>query len=219
MLICFLLFSNLVYSQQQNDSIIGASLLLFPKFTEGKVILQDGSLNSALLNYDTYTDQMQFLGDNNLKLTFAEPQNVLMVEIENRRFFYIMNHFAELISDDPVPLYVRIHQQRIADRSGSFGSGTSGSRIQNVSRLYSVTGREHAFSEVNEEVTFEKNFIFYVTTNGITRIVLNRKDFLKCFSKKKGLIYHQLEKQNTKFDSIESVKKIIDWINANEIRD
>ena len=71
----------------------------------------------------------------------------------------------------------------------------------------------------NEEITFTKTLIFYVTNSGKTRIVLNQNDLLKCFSSKKELINQELEKQNTKFNSIESVKKIIDWINANGIKD
>jgi len=47
----------------------------------------------------------------------------------------------------------------------------------------------------------------------------NQINLLKCFSTKKDLIAEEIKKQNVNFTSIDSVKKFIDWINANGIKD
>lgn len=219
LLVCCLLLSNLVISQQKNDSAIGAALLLFPTFTDGIVTFKDGSQYSAKFNYDTYSDQMQFLDKNNSKITFAEPQKVLMIEISGRKFYYLKKHFVELIYDDLVPLYVRIHQEVIGDKNVDFGYGSSGSRIQTISSIYTQNGTAIRTSELDEDFLFLKTNIYYVTNKGKTRTVLNKKELLNCFSSKKGLILNQIEKQKTNFNSIESVKKIIAWINENAIKD
>jgi len=219
LLFCCLLIINLVISQQKNDSVIGSALLLFPEFTDGIVTFKDGSQYSAKFNYDTYSDQMQFLDKNNLKIAFAEPQKELMIEITDRKFYYINKHFVELIYDDLVPLYVRVHQEVIGDKNVDFGYGSSGSRIQTVSSVYIRNGTAIRTSELDEDLLFLKTYFFYVTNKGKTRTVLNKMELLKCFSSKKGLILNQLEKQKTNFNSIESVRKIIEWINVNGIKD
>lgn len=165
------------------------------------------------------SDQMQFLDKNNLKIAFAEPQKVLMIEITDRKFYYIKKHFVELIYDDLVPLYVRFHQEVISDKNVDFGYESSGSRIQTVSSVYIRNDTAIRTSKLDEDLLFLKTYFFYVTNKGKTRTVLNKKELLKCFSSKKGLILNQLEKQKTNFNSIESVRKIIEWINVNGIKD
>jgi len=44
-------------------------------------------------------------------------------------------------------------------------------------------------------------------------------DFLQMFSIQKDLGKQEIEKENCKFTSVESVKKIVDWMNANGIKD
>ena len=215
LIMCLLLISNFTFSQQKKDT---ASEFLFPKFTSGLVMLKDNVTINTKLNYDTFTDQMLYMGADSVVMTFAEPEKVIQVSILNRNFLYVKNYFVELLTDGPVILYSRIHHEKIAEKTGAYGGASPATSIQTVSNLYSVTGRQNKFSGVSEDVSYIKSVIFYVTIDDKTRTVLNQSDFLKCFSSKKEIIKKEIEKQNTKFNSVESVKKLVDWMNVNGIK-
>lgn len=216
-LICLLLTSNLTFSQQKKDTT-GSSQFLFPKFTDGVVSLKDGSIANAKLNYDTYVDQMQFLGVDNVIMAIAEPEKVVKITISNHEFYYIRNNCVELISKGAVLLFVRVHHQRIAEKNGAYGGASPATSIQTLSTLYSGDGRVSKLSR-DEEVSYTTTLNYYITNSGKTRVVLNQNDLLKCFSSEKELIKQELDKQNTKFNSTESVKKLVDWMNSNGIKD
>jgi hypothetical protein len=208
-----LLISNLTFSQQRKET---ASEFLFPNFTSGIVMLKDNSVINTKLNYDTFTNQMLYMGADSVLMTFAEPEKVNYVAISNRNFFYIKNYFAELQTNGPILLYSRIHNEKISDKAGSYASASPATRTQAVSSIGSLDGR---LTGVTEDASYIQSVNFYVTINDKTRVVSNQNDFLKCFPSKKELIKVELEKQSTKFSSIEAVKKLVDWMNANGIKD
>ena len=218
LLICFLLISNLSFSQPQKDSILTSTRFLFPQFTDGKVILKDGVVVSAKLNYDTFTDQMQFMGANNVVMNISEPEKVINVVILNRTFSYLKNYFVEDISNGTVTLSTRLHQQQIAEKNGAYGGSSPATSIQSISSLYQGDGTVNKLSS-NETVSYNRTLTFYITVNGKTKIVFNQNDFLKCFPSKKDVIKQEIDKENCKFSSVESVKKIVDWMNKNGIKD
>jgi hypothetical protein len=218
LLICFLLISNLSFSQPQKDSILTSTRFLFPQFTDGKVILKDGVVVSAKLNYDTFTDQMQFMGANNVVMNISEPEKVINVVILNRTFSYLKNYFVEDISNGTVTLSTRLHQQQIAEKNGAYGGSSPATSIQSISSLYQGDGTVNKLSS-NETVSYNKTLTFYITVNGKTKIVFNQNDFLKCFPSKKDVIKQEIDKENCKFSSVESVKKIVEWMNTNGIKD
>jgi len=216
-IICLLFICNPSFSQQEKDSIV-LTHHLFPKFTDGVVHFKNGQLANAKLNYDTYLDQMQFLGTDELIMTLKEPEKLFKVSVENREFYYINNNFLELISNDPIPLYTRIHHERLAVKIGAYGNAHPASSIESLATFDSGDGRFSKLAK-DENVTFSPTLIFYITNKGITRSIASPNDLLKCFSSDKELIKKELKQQNTKFNSLESVQKIVDWINSKNIRD
>lgn len=218
--IFYLLISNLAFAQQKNDTAaFDASNYLFPKFTDGIITMKDGSEAGGKLNYNTLLDEMQFIGDKNEILSFADPSKVVKVVIANRNFLYLKNYFVELIDQGNVSLFSRIHVKRWAEKIGAYGGTSSTSSIESVSSYSSGYGTTTKLSP-NEKVSFQTELIFYVMfNNGKIKMVANKNDLLKCFASNKEIIKQEMERQNTKFNSIESVKKIIGWINANGIKD
>ena len=159
---------------------------------------------------------MQFLGDGNTIMSIAKPEDVSKVTILNRSFFYIKNYFVELLTEGPVSLYSRIHQQRNAEKIGAYGGASPSSSIQSVSTFHSSDGRIDNLTP-NEVVNYITSISYYLVYNGKTKLVFNQNDLLKCFPSKKEELKKELDKENTKFNSTDSVKKIVEWMNANGI--
>ena len=218
LLICLLLSSNLVMAQQENDDTSTSTEFLFEEFTDGVVTFKDGRAISAKLNYNTALDQMQFKDANNEILYIGEPEKVIKVVIAKRSFIFVKNYFVELLSEGPVSLCLRIHQTRNAVKIGAYGGESSLSSISSLSSVTLNDGQSTKLS-ANEKVRFKSDLIFYVMNNGKTKIVLNQNELLKCFPSSKDQLKQELEKQQTKFTSVQSVKMIVDWINGKGIKD
>jgi hypothetical protein len=218
LLVCFLLISNFVVCQQNDDPPLASSEFLFPQFTDGVITLKDGTVCNLKINYNTLSDQMQFMNPNKEVLDIAEPEKIVKVVIANRNFIYIRNNFVELLTDGTVSLCLRVHEKRYAEKIGAYGGTSPASSIQSLSTYRSDDGLSANLS-ANEKVSFQTEFVFYVMYNGKMKMVLNQNDLLKCFPSNKALLKQELEKQHTKFQSIDSMKKIVEWINANGIKD
>ena len=218
LLISLLLISNLVMSQKENDETSTSTQFLFEEFTDGVVVFKDGHSVNAKLNYDTSLDQMQFMDTNNEILYIGEPEKVVKVVIAKRNFIYLKNYFVELLSEGPVSLCLRIHQTRTAVKIGAYGGESPLSSISNLSSVKLSDGNSAPLT-ANEKVRYKSDLFFYIMSNGKTKIVFSQNELLKCFPSNKELLKQELEKQQTKFTSIESVRKIIDWINAKGIKD
>lgn len=213
----FLLISNLVISQSKKDTTSN-SPLLFPQFIDGIITLKDGTVCSGKLNYDTSIDEMQFIGTKNEILSFAEPEKVAKVVIANRTFIHVKNFFVEILTEGPVSLCLKVHQKRIAEKIGAYGGTSSTSSIESLTTVKLSDGTMTKLSP-NEKVTFQMESLFYLMYNGKIKLILNQNDLFKYFSSHKELIRQELENQHTKVSSIDSMKKIIEWMNAKGIKD
>ncbi len=212
-LICFLLISNLVFSQQKKDNAKGSTPYLFPQFTEGTIVFKDGSTHTGMLNYNSAVDEMQFIGPNEQILSFAEPEKVATVTIANRRFMNHQNRFVEILVAGPISLFLRIHQKRFAEKIGAYGGASGTTSIDSYSSYKGNDGRYTDLSP-NEAVTYKAEYLFYLLRGDKMKMVLTKSELLKYFPSVKELLKQEMEQQNVKFDDVESVKRIISWINT-----
>jgi len=216
LLICFFLFSNLVFSQQKKDTVSDSPQFLFPQFTDGAVFMKDGTVARVKLNYDAVWDQMQFMGTDNVIMTIANPEKVIKIEISKRTFVYMKNYFVEVISVGNVSLYARIHQQRIVKKASGYGGTSTASSVQSVT-TFTGGDRTNGALAINDDVSYKKDVTLYISIKEKTKVISSLNDLVRSFPSKKDLVKKELEKEDTQYSSIESVKKLIDWVNANGI--
>lgn len=76
-----------------------SSDLLFPQYEKGTALLKNGARAEGLYNYSVATKQIQYLGEDNLVLTFENPKDVSVVNIAGRVFENTpKNGFLERVS-------------------------------------------------------------------------------------------------------------------------
>ena len=212
------MMSNLAFSQPKSDVQFDTTNYLLPKFTDGIIKMKDGNVAGGKLNYNTVIDEMQFITDKNELLSVADPSAVVQVVIGDRNFYYLKNYFFELVSDGNILLFSRIHVKRFEEKIGAYGGTSSTSSITSVSSYTSDNG---TLTKLNAgvKVSLQTEVIYYVMVNGKYKLVLTKNDLFKLFPVNKDLIRQEIDKQNIKFDSVESFRKIIDWINTKGIKD
>jgi len=213
-----LLFSNLAFSQTKSDVTFDPSYFLLPKFTDGLIKMKDGNLASGKLNYNTVVDEMQFIGDKNEILSVADPSQVVLITIGDRKFYYLKNYFFELVADGNILLFSRIHVKRFEEKIGAYGGTSSTSSITSVSSYTSDNG---TLTKLNAgvKVSLQTEVVYYIALNGKYKLVLTKNDLFKLFPANKDQIKQEMDKQNIQFDSVDSFKKIIDFINTKGIKD
>lgn len=216
LVICFFIISNPAFSQQQKDTVSDFRQFLFPEFSEGVVYLKDGTVARVKLNYDEVWDQMQFIEADKVIMKIAEPEKVVKIIVSNRTFVYLKNYFVEVISEGPVSLYSRIHQQKIVKKASGYGGSSATTSVQSVS-TFTGGDRTNGALANNDAISYIKDVTLYLSVKGKTKIITSLNDLVKCFPLKSDLIQKEIVKENTLYNSIESVKKLIDWINSNGI--
>jgi hypothetical protein len=216
--ISFLFISNLVTAQQQKDSSIDSTNFLFPKFTDGVITMKDGNEATGKFNYNMLLDEMQFINPPDEIMSLASPSKVLKVVIASRTFIYLKNYFVEILTDGNVSLFYRAHVKRFAEKIGAYGGSSATSSIESVATYTSTDGSLTRLSG-NEKVSYKNELTYYIMQNGKVKILFELNDLLKCFPENKDLIQQEIEKQHANYTDVESVKKIIDWINAKGLKD
>jgi hypothetical protein len=117
-ILCLFVFVGFSQEKQQN-----LTHYVFPEFTEGIVLMKNGVLNEALLNYNALTEEMIF-ENNGVKLAVALVDNIDTIYIRGRKFFPLKGKFVELLYHSKFDLYAE-YKCNLKDPGKPSGYGTS----------------------------------------------------------------------------------------------
>ena len=184
---------------------------LFSEFTNGVVYLK-GYKSSAKLNYNMLLGEMQFL-ENGQVLSLANLSDVIMVNINNRRFYPFNNsEFAEeLMSTGKYQLRVR-RKGNVGQHSkkGAYGMDSATSSITSYSSM-SSQNQQYELT-VSEKVLVSLNYFYYlVGTNGKYTLIKNAKTFTKQFSAYRTQIETFVKENKIRFNNEDDLKALLDF--------
>jgi len=183
---------------------------LFPEFTNGDVFYK-GNKGSGKLNYNMLLGEMQFL-ENNKVLSLANVNNVLAVNIANRRFYpYKDNEFVEeLATTGDVHLRVRYKGNAVThSKKGAYGSQSSTSSITSYNSIIGDNNNQYELT-VTENVLVTVNYFYYlVGKNGKYTLITNVKTFTKLFPAYRAKIEDYVKERNTKFNNADDLKALL----------
>jgi hypothetical protein len=117
--------------QAQDDS----THYVLPEFGVGKVILKDGHTETALMNYNTLTEEMIFYKDG-IMLALDSLEKIDTVYLGSRIFIPHNKVFYELLVRGPVSLFVQNKTNPInAGKPSGYGESTETGAATNYSSL------------------------------------------------------------------------------------
>jgi len=185
---------------------------LFPEFTRGDVYYLGSPKGSGMLNYNMLLGEMQFL-ENGQVLALANVKNVVVVTINNRKF-YLFNEkefVEELLSTDQWKLRVR-RKGNVAEHSkkGAYGTTSSTSSITSYSSI-SADNQQHNLSVVENVLISLNCFYYLVGTNGKYVQIKNHKTFTKQFPEHKALIEAFVKENKIQFDNENDLKTLLEY--------
>jgi hypothetical protein len=225
-LLFFSLSFCLCYSQEKATA---RSPYLFPEFTAGVVLMNSGTRNEALLNYNAFTEEMVF-EDKGVKYAIVKDGAVQVdtVFIRDRKFITLNNNFYELVCHSTYDLYAeRKCKVNSMSKPDGFRTTSQTSAVTPSSSYYKGLNREkgnmyemklpNGFYELELPDGYEtKPYTYYwLNKKGELNRFINLKQLMKLYRDKEELFKVYVKNHNVKYEDQESIVLLISFLETN----
>ena len=210
--ICLYLFAlcsfNSLFAQEESGD--GK---LFPQFEKGTVFSKKGGQTSASLNYDMIRQQMLFLTSDGTEMTFADPLDIIVVKIGERRFLPASPRgvFYEEIQVGEGSFFV----QRIAfylseGKAAAYGGY---SQTQSSTSYGSIQSKEGYVEKLKSGDKFKMvtNSVYYLQSGSKYKKFNSAKTLGKLFKGHESEIETFADRESVNFRKPEDVARIVEY--------
>ena len=185
---------------------------LFPQFEKGTVFLKNGGQASAALNYDMIQQQMLFLDSDSTEMKIADPLNVVIVKIGERRFLPASSEgaFYEEIQVGEGSFFV----QRIAfELSAGKAAGYGGySQTQSSTSYGSLQTRGNNVKlNSGDKFVMVTDSVYYLQSGNKYKKFYSAKTLGKLFKGHESEIKTFADKESINFRKMEDVARIVEY--------
>lgn len=208
-LIAFALFN--FFSHAQGNRISPHYVL--PEFTEAMILLNDGSIQKGVLNYNALSENFALKNDDDIVgLSKRIGKNIDTVYIANRKFFRKDSTFFELLLNSKVQLYVeyKCDLESATEASSGYGgtsqttSSTSTSMIANNSNFYEL--------ELPDLYKAKPKSIFWLKKEKILTKIETLGHLKKLYKSKKKDIKTYRKTHDVDFKVASTVSKLVEHL-------
>jgi len=182
---------------------------LFRNFNNGKVIMKNGQVNEAMLNYNTLTEKMVFIQGNK----YLDLTNLNMVDtviLDSHKFIPAGKFFYEVLFQGHISLFAR-HQGKLKGRPGAYGKTSDASSNYYLSNI-SIRQGEGDLS-LPQEYFVEPRTDYLVSKNNEWFEFYSEK-FLNIFPEKSTEIKNFIKENRIRTDKTEDLIRLVAWCNS-----
>lgn len=163
-------------------AFIAKSQYKFPSYTRAKVYLKDGDIASARVNYDYFNQSMKYIGENGDTLIIANPGDLKYISSDLDTFFYDNKYYEWLASSAVARLAVRRTYKFLnSEKVGAYGTSSPTHNIESHDAILGIT---HLNLNVNEELSFSKETMFFISSINGHFVEATKKNISKIFPRK-----------------------------------
>jgi hypothetical protein len=202
-LCCF----NSLFAQEE----IGNGML-FPKFEKGIVVFKNGTRTSASLNYSMIQQEMLFLNPDSTMMAIANPLEVIVVIIGERRFLPVSQEgvFYEEIQAGAGSFFVQRKATMLSEgKASGYGGYSQTSAITSYGNMYNK-GR-YVKLDPDEKFRIKTENIFYLKSGESYKKFFTAKALGKLFKGHEKDIEEFANKQSVNFSKIDDITRIIEY--------
>jgi hypothetical protein len=186
---------------------------VFPEFTSGTVLMKTGNQSTALLNYNSLTEEMVF-DNKGQKRAIAENELIQIdtVFIRDRKFIVLNGRFVECIYQSGWDLYAE-YKCRVREPGKASGYGTTSetSAIESFSS-YHAGGMVYDLKLPGYEVAPYFNYL--LNRKGEISRFANMNQLKKLYKDRKGLFKEYMKDHEVDYDNKQSVIQLIDYLES-----
>lgn len=196
---------------QEIDTLQNLPNLLFPKFTKGILKLKDGSVYTAILNYETVEQEMIFL-QKKLTIVLDKPQQVDTVFLYNKIFVPFEKGFYELVLKAPITLFIQ-HKSYVESLGTPIGYGAMSQTTPSsyVRQVFDRSGSIGLKIPPNYKVVDDSDY-WVRWVNGMENFS-TKSQFLKIFPDKEKELKQFINKNKIDFTIPSDVARLITFAN------
>ena len=188
---------------------------VFPEFTEGIVLMKDGTKQVEELNYNALSENFAFKKDENiLALSKSVINKIDTIYIANSKFIRKDNVFLELLLKSDVELYLeyKCNLESSTEASSGYGgtsqttSGRTVSSIENRGNLYDL--------ELPEMYKVKPYKQYWINKDSTITVMKSLSQLKKRYKDQKKDIKTYKKSNNIDFNMPQSVVKLIEHLEA-----
>ena len=186
--------------------------LLFPKFENGVVVFKDGSRTSSLLNYSLLQQEMLFQGADSVILAIANPQDITVIVIGNRRFFPISEKvFYEEIQAGTGSFFINHKAKMLSEgKAAAYGGYTNTSSIKTLGSFQDSSGAIVTLNP-NEKFRLIYENSYYIKSGKSYKKFTSAKTLGKLFKGQETKIEKFAGENSINFSKIDDIAKIVEY--------
>ncbi|HPF04071.1 MAG TPA: hypothetical protein PLV06_04785 [Bacteroidales bacterium] len=185
---------------------------LFPSFTKCNVLMKTGTVNTAVMNYNTVTEKMVFV-NNEKYYDMTNPEAADTIYLNDRKFVPVGKAFYEVVVNEPVALYIQ-HKGSLMSAGKTVGYGGTS---QTASATY-ISNIE--LSGLQYNLTLPSDYIvnpapvYWIRINATWHDFINEKQFLAIFPDKSSEIKNFIRQNRIKIDRPGDLKRLVEHCSA-----
>lgn len=186
--------------------------LVFPKFQQAVVKLNNGQSYKAELNYEMTEQQMIVLRNGQLFL-FKDAQSVDSISIGNRIFVPAEKGFYEVLVSGPVSLFMQ-HKADLENEGSTVAYGSK-SNTAGITHITTIYGKEGAIVlKIPENYKVIDASVMWVRIEGEMHRIQNRGQFMKLFPDHKKELENYFKGHETDFKNPGDVSRLVTFCNG-----
>lgn len=195
-------------------------LFRFNTFTSGTYTMKNGSTAPALLNYNLFLGEMQYVSPQKQILSIANPQEFNFFKVGDV-VFYFRDGYKEVIKDyNTYKLAVGIEITTEPEKVGAYGSAAGATKSTSLSSFQGLGGNFNGASigtggnlgelKTKENVLLTKKTTYYLLDKDKSAEIANKKNILKIFGSK-GPVADYLKANSVNFNNRDELIKLLDF--------
>jgi len=187
--------------------------MLFPQFEKGTVVFKNGTQSAASLNYNMMQQEMMFKDTDSTMLAIANPSEVLVVIIGERRFFPVSSNgiFYEAIEVGKGSFFVQRSATMIpAGKAAGYGGYSQTSSVSSYNSFQNTSG---SYQKLNPDEKFrmEVNTFYYLKSGNGYKKFFSAKTLGKLFKGHEADIEAFAKDQSVNFTKTDDIARIVEY--------
>ena len=203
----FCCFNSLLAQEEVGSGMI------FPQFEKGTVVFKDGTHSAASLNYNMLQREILFLNADSTILALANPSEVLVVIIGERRFLPVSSGgvFYEEIEAGKGSFFVeRIANMVSAGKAAGYGGYSQTGSVTSYESIQTSSG---AYQKLNPDEKFKLNINvhYYLKSGDSYKKFFSANTLGKLFKGHEAEIEAFAKDQSIDFSKVDDIARIVEY--------
>ena len=192
------------------DVIPKNDIYKYPEFTDGVVLLRNGTFGNGRLNYNSLLGEMQFIDPKGDTLSLADEKNISLITIKKDTFYYVDGCTELMANYGEIKLAAR-RVFSFSNRTKAGGLNQSGSGEIETYTTYS-SKQSYKDITITETLTFSEHVFYYFGDRYNHFKVASKKNLFMIYGKKDTEISKYLDQNPVNFRNEENLKKLCSFL-------